>query len=260
MDDFTNKYGPWAIITGATSGTGYQFAHLLANKGMHLVLVARDKKALLETKKKITNQYHVQVKTITTDLSTPESISKIEKFTQQLEVGLLINNAGYSITGEFHREEWENHSKLLETILKTPMVLTHLFVNEMIKRGRGGIVLVSSSVAYTSVPLWSVYSAGKAALLNFGESLSQELKKYNVDVLTVCPGAMNTKFQERSGISTSGLMEPEKVAILTLRSLGHKATLLPGMSNKILFQGLVRILPKSIRLPLFESYMRKFQR
>ena len=260
LENLIKKYGSWAVITGATSGTGYQFAHLLAEKGVHLVLVARDERTLLQTKEMIRNQYHVQVKTIATDLSSPDSISEIEKVTRPLEVGLLINNAGYSITGEFHCEDWENQSKLLETILKTPMALTHFFVNEMIKRGRGGVILVSSAVAYTSMPLWSVYSAGKAALLNFGESISQELKKYNVDVLTVCPGAMNTKFQGRSGISTPGLMEPEKVAILTLNSLGVKTTLLPGMTNSIIFQGLGRFLPKCIRLPLFESLMKKFQR
>ncbi|WP_397538228.1 SDR family NAD(P)-dependent oxidoreductase [Rummeliibacillus pycnus] len=179
--------------------------------------------------------------------------------TRPLEIELLINNAGYSITGEFYCEDWENQSKLLETILKTPIALTYFFVNEMVKRGQGGVILVSSAVAYTSVPLWSVYS-GKAALLNFGESISQDLKKYNVDVLTVCPGAMNTKFQERSGISTPGLMEPEKVAMLALNSLGIKTTLLPGMTNSIIFQGLGRFLPKSIRLPLFESLMKKFQK
>ncbi|HWI46738.1 MAG TPA: SDR family NAD(P)-dependent oxidoreductase, partial [Rummeliibacillus sp.] len=182
MDDFIKKYGPWAVITGATSGMGYQFAHKLAEKGFHLVLVAREDGTLIQTKEMIRNRYNVQVKTVVTDLSTPNSISEIEKITQTLEVGLLINNAGYSITGEFHRENWENQSKLLETILKTPMALTHFCVNEMVKRGRGGVILVSSSVAYTSMPLWSVYSAGKAALLNFGESISQELKKYNVDV------------------------------------------------------------------------------
>lgn len=257
MNDFTKKYGSWAVITGATSGTGYQFALLLAKKGMHLVLVARDERNLLRTKQMLMNQYSVQVKTITTDLSSPDSISEIEKVTRPLEVGLLINNAGYSVTGEFHCLDWGDQSKLLETILKTPMALTHIFVNEMVKRKRGGVIFVSSAVAYTSVPLWSVYSAGKAALLNFGESISQELKKYNIDVLTVCPGAMNTKFQERSGIRTSGLMGPEKVAIMTLRSLGKKTTLLPGLSNRIIFQGFARLLPKNIRLQFFESFMKK---
>lgn len=260
MNDFIKKYGPWAVITGATSGTGYQFAHQLAKKGVHLVLVARGEEALLQTKKIIANRYNVQVKTVATDLSTPNSIFEIEKITQQLEVGLLINNAGYSITGEFHHENWENQSKLLETILKTPMALTHMFVKEMVKRGRGGVILVSSSVAFTSMPFWSVYSAGKAGLLHFGESISQELKKYQVDVLTLCPGGMRTKFQERSGIQSSiGLMEPEKIVELSLRSLGTKTTLLPGISNKIIFQGLGRFLPKYISLPVFESLMKKFK-
>lgn len=140
------------------------------------------------------------------------------------------------------------------------MALTHMFVHQMVKRGRGGIILISSSAAYTSMPLWSVYSAGKAALFSFGESISQELKKYNVDILTVCPGAMKTKFQERAGVSSPGLMEPKKVVALSLSYLGTRTTLLPGMTNKIIFQGLGRFLPKYIRLPLFESLMKKFQR
>lgn len=261
MNDFIEKYGPWAVVTGATSGLGYQFAHQLAQKGVHLVLVARGEEDLLQTKKIIGDRYNVQVKTVATDLSDPNCIFDIEKMIQPIEVGLLINNAGYSITGEFHCENWENQSKLLETILKTPMALTHMFVKEMVKRGRGGVILVSSSVAFTSTPFWSVYSAGKAGLLHFGESISQELKKFQVDVLTVCPGGMRTKFQERSGIQSSiGLMEPEKVVELSLRSLGTKTTLLPGISNKIIFQGLGRCLPNFIRLPLFGSLMKKFQK
>lgn len=259
MDDFITKYGPWAVITGGTSGTGYQFALKLADQGFHLVLIARNEQALEETKEVIESRYRVQVKTVATDLSTPHSIFEIQKITSSIEVGLVINNAGYSITGEFHHEDWEDQSKLLETIVKTPMALTHLFVNDMITRGRGGVILVSSSVAYTSMPLWSVYSAGKAALLHFGESISQELKKYNIDVLTVCPGAMKTNFQERSGIRSPIMMEADKVAGLSLSSLGKKTTLLPGMTNRVIFQGLGRILPGRIRLPLFESLMKKSQ-
>ncbi|MBB4825045.1 short-subunit dehydrogenase [Sporosarcina luteola] len=259
MGNFITKYGPWAVITGGTSGTGYQFALKLATQGFHLVLIARDEQALEETKERIESRYHVQVKTIATDLLTPDSISVIKKITQFIEVGLVINNAGYSITGEFHRGDWEDQSELLETIVKAPIALTHLFVNEMITHGRGGIIFVSSAVAYTSMPLWSVYSAGKAALLHFGESISQEVKKYNIDVLTVCPGAMKTKFQERSGIQSPILMEPEKVARLSLSYLGKKTTFLPGMTNRIIFQGLGRVLPNRIRLPLFESLMKKSQ-
>jgi uncharacterized protein len=260
VDNFQKKYGPWAIITGATSGTGFQFAQQLAEKGIHLVLVARGEKALFETEKLIRDLYHVEVKIVSTDLSNPASVSDIDKITEQLDVGLLINNAGYSITGEFHDQNWGEQSKLLETILRTPMALAHTFAKRMINRGKGGIILVSSSVAYTPMPLWSVYSAGKAALLAFGESVSQELKKYNVDVLTVCPGAMRTKFQERSGISSSNLMEPEKVTAMTLRSLGTKNVILPGISNKLIFEGFGRIFPRNIRLPLFERLMRKMQR
>ncbi|QTD39506.1 SDR family oxidoreductase [Sporosarcina sp. Te-1] len=232
MDDFVTKYGPWAVITGGASGTGYQFALKLAAQGFHLVLIARNEQALEETKEMIESRYHVQVKTIATDLSTPHSISEIKKITQSIDVGLVINNAGYSITGEFHREDWEDQS---------------------------GVIFVSSSVAYTSMPLWSVYSAGKAALLHFGESISQEIKKYNIVVLTVCPGAMKTKFQERSGIRSPILMEAEKVAGLSLFYLGKKTTLLPGMTNRVIFQGLGRVLPGRIRLPIFESLMKKSQ-
>lgn len=259
MNMFIEKYGPWAIITGATSGTGLYFAKMLAEKGMHLILVSRGERRLLETANVIRDQYHVQVKTIMADLSNQSSIAEIEKFTEALDIGLLINNAGYCITGEFSKQNWQDQSKLLETILRTPMALTHLFANKMIKRGGGGIILVSSSVAYTAMPLWSVYSAGKAALLNFGESVSQELKKHHVDVLTVSPGAMNTKFQEESGIRSPGLMNPEKVAKITLRSLGKKTSILPGFFNKVMFQGIGRFLPNNIRLSLFEKMMNKFQ-
>lgn len=260
MDDFLKKYGPWAIITGGTSGTGYLFAQKLADKGMSLVLVARGEEALLQTQKKLIDQYQVQVKTIAVDLSNQNSVQQIRKEIEGLEIGLLINNAGYSITEEFHRENWENQSKLLETIFNTPIALTHLFVQDMVKRGKGGVIFVSSSVAYTSTPLWSIYSGGKAGILTFGESISQELKKYNVDVLTVCPGPMKTKFQDRSGISSPGLMDPDKVVSMTLRSLGRKISLLPGFSNKMMFQFLGRLLPKKVTLPLFETMMKKIQK
>lgn len=90
------------------------------------------------------------------------------------------------------------------------MALTHMFVQQMVKRGRGGIILVSSSAAYTSMPLWSVYSAGKAALLSFGESISQELKKYNVDLLTVCPGSIKQNFKNVQELVHPGLCNQKK--------------------------------------------------
>jgi uncharacterized protein len=108
MNDFSKKYGPWAMVTGATSGTGLHFAQMLAEKGMHLILVSRGERALKETETLIRDKYHVQVKTIAADLSNPNSISKIEKVTESIDVGLLINNAGYSITGEFSEQNWED--------------------------------------------------------------------------------------------------------------------------------------------------------
>jgi uncharacterized protein len=260
MKNLYEKYGPWAVITGATSGTGYEFAKLLAEQGFNLILVARGKEALHKTESTIRNQFNVHVRIVSADLSDANSVRAIEDAARDIDVGLLVNNAGYSITGEFHRVGWDKQEKLIDTILYSPMALTHIFSNKMMTReGGGGIIFVSSSVAYTPMPLWSVYAAGKAALLSFGESISQELKKYNVDVLTICPGAMKTKFQERSGIESNG-MNPEKVSRLALASLGARTTMMPGLTNRIIFKGITRVLPRKFTMPLFERMMKNIQR
>ena len=169
---FKEKYGPWALVTGASSGIGEEFAHQLAAKGFNLVLAARREQVLDQLARKLDNNHNIRTRTIQIDLSEPDVINVIEGSTRDIEIGLLVNNAGGGFFGTaFLENDLKEEIKVAHLNTIAPTELAHHFGQKMSARGRGGIIFVSSIVAYQGMPYVANYTAAKSYVLVLGESL-----------------------------------------------------------------------------------------
>ncbi len=259
ISEFQQRYGPWALITGASSGIGEQFARHIAQRGVNVVLVARRLARLTRLANELRETTGIQTRVLNIDLSTPDFLENVEAATADLAIGLLINNAGFTITQNFLDSFLDNQVKLLNVNAQAPMMLTHSFGRKMRDRNCGGIVFVSSIAAFSAVPRWANYTASKAYLMQFGESLALELNPHNVDVLVVAPGTTNTAFIESAEIESEvNVMQPEDVAKQTLEKLGTSATYIPGWRNRVL-SALSRMAPSPLNSLLAGRLLRFLQ-
>jgi len=236
MKKIKEKYGPWALITGASSGIGEEFAKQLGKLGLNLILVARRKDQLDHIGKTIEDQYSVRVKTIAVDLTQERFLDEIRKTTDSLTIGLLINNAGLWEMGDYLGITLEDELSMIELNIKTPAILTHHFAAKMMENKKGGIINVASMLGYLGVPYSTIYAATKAFELVKSEGLWYELKKEGVDVLSLNPGLTKTEMISKYDFSHMPMspLRPEKVVVAGLKALGKKSQVIPGTMNKIL--------------------------
>ncbi|UOF88617.1 SDR family NAD(P)-dependent oxidoreductase [Fodinisporobacter ferrooxydans] len=244
MKDFKERYGPWALVTGASAGIGAEFAKQLAARRMNLMLVARRKDRLDQLKEKLEAQFFIQVKTITADLADEKFMEKIRPEIAAVDLGLLINNAGFANTGEFLTNHLEKELELLYVNCRAPMILGHEIGIRLKQRKSGGIIFTSSMVSAAPMPYWATYSASKAFDLFLAEAMHWELKDSGVDVLALCPGGTNTEFQQVANIHLPG-MSVKHVVQLALERLGKKSSVIPGVGNRMRYVSL-KVLPKFI--------------
>ncbi len=228
------RYGEYAFITGASSGIGRSFAYLLAEKGMNLILAARRIERLNEIKEEIKLKFNRDVIAIQVDLTGENFLELIINETEDKEVGLLINNAGIGSTGFFQNNDSAHDATLVKLNCLAPTILTHHFVKPMVEKKKGAIIFLGSLVAINPNPLMAIYSASKAFNHFLGNALWYELKKSNIDVLTVNPGSTDTEFK-RLTVSESNhkLSDPDEVASASLSVLGKKISYTHGFKNKL---------------------------
>lgn len=251
MIHLKEKYGPWAVVTGASSGIGRDFALQLAQAGRNVVLIARRKELLDSLSREITERHQVETRVIDVDLASTDAFGKIESMTDGLDIGLLISNAGAGFPGAFLKNTLESRTRVVNLNVLAAVQLTYLFGNKMMQRGGGGILLVSSVGALLAGPWLANYTATKAFLLSFGESLKIELEKDGIDVTVLLPGATRTEMAAKEGADFShvpGIMwsSPDDVACAGLAALGKKTVVIPGAMNKISTFILTRMLPRRL--------------
>jgi len=237
MKNLKENYGEWALVTGASSGIGREFAIELASKGFNIVLVARRESKLNEVEKLIKRMSDVNVMIIVADLTTENGINSLKKETSSIEVGLLVNNAGREESGNFFDISLESYITTLTLNCQTPLELTYHFGLKMRERQRGGIIFMSSMVSYQGVPYVANYAGTKAYNLIFAESVCAELKKYNIDVLVATPGFTKTELATDWNFSGM-LMEPLEASFVAkeiIYKLGKKRLVIPGLVNRMLY-------------------------
>jgi hypothetical protein len=237
MKNLRTRYGEWAIVTGASSGIGAKFAEKLAGEGMNLVLVARRKELLNGLKLELTNKYGVKLICLPLDLSLDGCLQPLIEACKDLDIGLLVNNAGTGTPGMFSSSDIQKEKDVIRLNCVTPMEITHHFLPGMLARGGGGIILVSSLMGFQGVPYMANYSATKGYLLNFGESLYHECKGTGVDVLVLAPGATETPGKYLHEVDYSKLpitwMSAEAVVDAAMKKIGRKAFVIPGVRNHL---------------------------
>lgn len=247
MTDFSERYGPWALITGASAGLGATFARALAARGLHLALVARRRERLEELGSELRKQHGVQVLPVALDLTAADALPRLQEALGQRPVGLLVNNAGYGAGGGFLAWERAWQTGMVRLNCEVPVLLAHAFLPEMVARGRGGLIFLASTAAYMATPYFAVYGASKAFDLHLGEALRVELRGSGVDVITLSPGPTTSEFHQIAwGKKTSAgpVMEPGPVVELALRRLGRRDAVVPGLANRIMVWG-ARLAPRA---------------
>jgi uncharacterized protein len=196
-----------ALITGASSGIGKELALIHAGNGGDLVLIARSAAPLNELKEFILSEHQVNVEVIVADLTAPNAPRKIfeEVHSKQIKIDYLINNAGVGGFGEFYKRDESDELNMLRLNMEALVVLTHLFLPEMIARKSGRILNVSSIAGFLPGPMMTTYYATKAFVNSFSFGLAQEVRKYGVTVTALCPGPLKTNFDTAAGMGESTL-------------------------------------------------------
>jgi len=248
MKDYRARYGPWAIVTGASSGIGEQFARQLAAKKLHLVLVARRRDRLDALAAELIRDHAVEIRVVELDLAKPSAGATLEAATKDLEIGLLINNAGYGLKGDFVDLDRQEQLRMIDLNCRLPVELTHIYLPQMIARRRGGLIIVASTAAFQGLPYTSLYAATKGFEVIFAEGLYEELRPHHVDVIALCPGPTDTEGPRRTGVDPAKvpikMMSPATVAQAALDRLGQRTFIIPGFANRFLYF-LVRLLPRA---------------
>lgn len=225
------------LITGATSGIGYEFSKIFMENNYDVILVGRNLEKLMEledfSKKKYVRAYIYKF-----DLSLSENIDLLYKKikTEVGKVDILINNAGIGFNGEFNEIDWQKQLDIINVNIISLTKLTKLILKDMIDQKDGKILNVASTGAYQPGPLISVYYASKAYVLSFSEALREEVKDKGINVVTLCPGATKTNFSKRAGKGDLDVaMSAKEVAECGYKALmNNKAICIPGIMNKVL--------------------------
>ncbi|RJX30753.1 MAG: SDR family oxidoreductase [Oxalobacter sp.] len=256
--------GKWALITGASSGLGVEFAHELAAAGYHLVLVARRIDRMQTLAADIESQHPVRAKVIALDLSLPHASINLKRQLdhENIHIDVLINNAGFGIFGDFLDESIEKTRNMVQLNITSLTELTHLFAADMVRHKRGQIMLVASVVAYQASPNYAAYGATKAYVLSLGEALHEELKPHGITVTVLSPGATATEFFDVSGQASTPLkrafMMPSrpvvKIGLAAMRR--GRATVVSGWKNKLMTFS-TRLIPRKLQRKIAHRVLRK---
>jgi short-subunit dehydrogenase len=256
---FKDSYGPVALVTGASSGIGKSFAERLAAIGMDLVLVARRVQRLESLATRLRTMHRVEVMVCPVDLAETSAAARIDAATASLDIGLLVSNAGFGLKGEHTANDPGGMTEMLMVNCHTPMQLAHAFIPRLRKRGKGGVIFVSSVEALIGCPYSAAYSASKAFVRNLGEALWGEVTPEGIDVLTICPGATDTEALGRHGIDPATLpnvMPPDAVARLALENLTRGPVLITSEHYKATFDQLLSM-PRRDALTAMAARMKK---
>lgn len=230
-----------ALVTGASSGIGREFARQLAADGVSLVVVARRIDRLNELAAELVGRHGINVEVLAADLSDEKDLVRVEErlADSQHPIELLVNNAGFDNSGNFVDIPVDVELAELSVNVLTPVRLTRAALPGMIARRKGGVLMVSSTVAIMPMPRSATYGASKAFLTSFSESVHMEVEEHGVHVTTVAAGLTHTEFHSVAGIDTSGMpksapwMEPGEVARVGLAAVAAgKVMVIPGLANK----------------------------
>jgi len=220
--------GKWALVTGASSGLGVEFARELAALGCNLVLTARRVGRLEQLQAELMERFGISAKTIPLDLATPTGPQQLYDQVKAADIAIdvLINSAGFGLYGKFFDLDWQREQELLQVNIVAVTYLTRLFVQDMIRRKFGFILNVASNGAYQATPMYAIYGASKSFVLHFSEALNFELRGTNVSCTALSPATVLTEFHQVAGKTADGLyVKFSKMPAAAVARIGIQAML-----------------------------------
>jgi uncharacterized protein len=239
-----DRYGPWALVAGASAGLGEAFARRLAADGLNLVLLARREGALGALAGALRAEHGVEVRTAA-DLARADLREAVDGAAAGAEIGLLVYNAAHRVIGPFLSHPIDEQLRIIDVNCRGPLVLAHHLGAAMARRGRGGIVLMSSLAGSQGNALLASYAASKAFNLVLAEGLWDELRAHGVDVVACRAGATRTPgYVSSRPKGTIPLMEADAVVARTLAALGRGPSIVPGALNRFAAFAFARLLPR----------------
>lgn len=243
--DFHKRYGPWAVVAGASEGLGRAFATELARRGLNVLLVARREPALLETAAVLRGAHGVEVVALALDMAQSDAVERIAAAVGDREVGLVVANAAYVPIGRFADIDPADLDKAVAVNCRSTMRLARQFLPPMAARGRGGMVVMGSMAGMQGTPMLATYAATKAFGLVLAEGLWHEFAESGVYVVGSAAGAIaDPNLARVKSRRAPGTLAPEAVVTQTLAALGRKPRVVPGLTNVVASLLMGRVLPR----------------
>lgn len=227
-------YGPWAVVTGASDGIGQAFARHLAAGGLHLVLVARRESLLQALAAEIRRDHGVQCRVLALDLADREAARRLDEASADLDVGLLVAAAGFGTSGPLLDADLAVETGMAELNCLSVLAQAWHFGARFARRGRGGVVFMSSLLAFQGTPRAAHYAATKAYVQSLAEGLRVEWAPLGVDVVASAPGPIRSGFAARADLQMAQSQPADVVARVTMQALGRRTTVRPGWLSKVL--------------------------
>jgi short-subunit dehydrogenase len=250
------KYGPCALVAGASEGLGAAYAEALAKRGFGLVLLARRKEKLEAFAAELRKKYSADIIAYPVDLGDFDAV-KAFVGALNVQIGLLVYNAAYAPVGLFRDLEEEQLARIVLVNVKGPLLLARLVLPKMMERKRGGIVLMSSLAGTQGSPRLASYAATKAFNAILAEGLWEELRPYGIDVVSSCAGAILTPgYNQTQQAKAPGTLTPSEVAEKTLKALGKGPVFVPGGINKLARFFLMRLMPRKLAITIMAANTR----
>lgn len=252
-----DRFGPWALVTGASSGIGREFADQLAANGLNLILASRRVSLLDRLGSELADRHHIEYRTVAVDLATADAPATLADGTADLDVGLLVSNAGDMLLGELVGHDPDALQREMQLNATAHLALTRHFAPRLVQRARGGILLVSSLAAMQGVDYIANYSATKAYIMTLGEAVHRELAPRGVHVTVLVPGATDTPMVARFGAKDTAvgrlLMPADVCARDGLAALqANRAIRISGRMNRVT----VRLTTRNLRSKMFGAMNR----
>lgn len=253
MADLTSL-GRWAVVTGASMGIGREIALRLAGLSLNVVLIGRHTDSLQHVAARI-KAMGVDAMVLPLDLALPDAPRKVEEAIATLDVGVLVNCAGFGSGGDLIDQRLSDELAMVDVNCRAVVELTHRFARRFVERRRGAIVLLSSLLAFQGVARSANYAATKAYIQSLGEALAEELASSGVQVLTAVPGPTESGFADRAGMKLGQADSAAQVAdgIVAALSAG-KSRVVPGRVGKFLLYSLMTV-PRFVRIRIMKSVM-----
>lgn len=249
-----DKYGPWALITGASDGIGRAIASRAAADGLNVVLAARSEAKLHGLAAELAQAHGVETHVVPVDLSQPFGAATLLDALDGREVGLAVLAAGFGTNGPLTDSPIADELEMIGVNVTAVAQLAQAFAGRMVARKRGGIMLFGSILGWQGVPGQANYAATKAYVQSLGEGLHGELKPNGVDVLCVAPGPVHTGFAARAGMTMKSAATPDVVADAAWSALGRRVTVVPGLQAKFMTASL-KSLPRYARSLILSRVM-----